>query len=115
VWLDLLIPANTKILSRYVPGAINLSVCALAAPLFTAACMKPLAKLFTWFGNHSLELYLTHVTVRKFMKLYGHPTCYPVNEVVMVVTSILLAWVLCMLSQKIALLFTRPRAASGNA
>jgi peptidoglycan/LPS O-acetylase OafA/YrhL len=115
VGLDLLIPANTKILSRYVPGVINLSVCALAAPLFTTSWMKPLAKLFTWFGNHSLELYLTHVTVRKFMKQYGHPTCYPANEVVMAVSSILLAWVLCMLSQKIARLFTRPRAASGDA
>jgi peptidoglycan/LPS O-acetylase OafA/YrhL len=100
--LNMLLPANTKILFRYLPGAINLSLCAFAAVLFTSKRLKLAARIFTWFGNHSLELYLTHVTVRKFMKECGYFTCYFRYETVMAVLSIFLAWLLSLLSRNLS-------------
>jgi peptidoglycan/LPS O-acetylase OafA/YrhL len=90
-FLRLLTPEKAAILSRYLPGAVTLSVCALVAILFESQKLRHLAGFLNWFGNRSLELYLLHVTVRKFMNGCGYMTCYPKNELIMIALSIALA------------------------
>ena len=77
----------------------NISACILIAILFGKLkrfeklhnCIK---KFFEWFGKYSLELYLTHVTVRGIMRDYGYHTCYGRYELIMVAISIVLALIL---------------------
>jgi fucose 4-O-acetylase-like acetyltransferase len=90
-FLRMLTPEKAAILSRYLPGAVTLSVCALVAILFESQKLRYLAGILTWFGNRSLEIYLLHATVRKFMNECGYLTCYPKNELIMLALSIALA------------------------
>jgi peptidoglycan/LPS O-acetylase OafA/YrhL len=90
-FLRMLTPEKAAILSRYLPGAVTLSVCALVAILFENKKLRYLKGILSWFGNRSLEIYLLNVTARRFMEELGYPTCYPKNELIMIVLSIALA------------------------
>lgn len=89
-----MLPAESPIFSRYVTGIFNVSFCAGLAWVFSRIQMKPVVKVLEWFGKYSLELYLVHVTVRKFMNRAGYRTCHLRYEFVMVLASIVLAWLL---------------------
>ena len=78
-----------------------MSVCAGIAWIFSKVSCKQLLRVLEWFGGRSLELYLTHVTIRKFMKHGGYPTCYIRYELVMIGCSLAAAWLLHMLVQKL--------------
>ena len=54
----------------------------------------PVIRILEWFGAHSLELYLVHVTIRKFMKGVAFHTCRLRYELVLVCSSIVIAWIL---------------------
>lgn len=90
----LLLPTESPIFGRYAVGLFNVSVCAGIAWLFSRVSPKPLLKVLEWFGAHSLELYLVHVTIRRFMKGLGYPTCYVRNELIMVGCSVVCAYLL---------------------
>lgn len=96
-----LLPTDSPIYGRYVSGLFNVSVCAGIAWVFSRVTLKPLLKVLEWFGAHTLELYLVHVTLRKFMKRLGYPTCYIRNELVMVACSIVVAWLLQILIRQL--------------
>ena len=92
--LLMLLPSNSSIFRRYVQGMFNISSCAAIAWLFSKVSIRPFLKVLEWFGAHSLELYLSHVTIRKLMCDLGYPTYDVHNEILMLVTSIVLAWLL---------------------
>ncbi|MCI7131538.1 MAG: acyltransferase [Lachnospiraceae bacterium] len=99
--LLMLLPTDSPIFGRYVSGIFNVSVCAGIAWIFSKVSYKQLLRVLEWFGGRSLELYLTHVTIRKFMKHGGYPTCYIRYELVMIGCSLAAAWLLHMLVQKL--------------
>lgn len=101
--LLMLIPSGSPIFGRYVMGIFNVSVCAGIAWIFSKISCRPLLKLLEWFGARSLELYLTHITIRKFMKRLGYPTCQIQNELFMVGCAIVTAWLLHIAVQKIGM------------
>lgn len=89
-----MLPADSPIFGRYVSGVFNVSVCAWVAWLFAHVSMKPVVKILEWFGSCSLELYLVHVTFRKFMNEQNLHTCHLRYELLMVISSILAAYIL---------------------
>lgn len=97
----IVLPASMPILGRYIRGAMNISVCAMLAAGLSRVEWKPVKKLLGWFGACSLELYLTHVAVRKIMGLSGFETCYIRNELIMVAVSIILAWILSLICHRL--------------
>lgn len=99
--LLILLPTKSPIYSRYVSGIFNVSICAGAAWIFDRTRIRPFLKVLEWFGAHSLELYLVHVTIRKFMNCIGYYTCYIRNELVMVGSSVVAAWLLQILVQRL--------------
>jgi peptidoglycan/LPS O-acetylase OafA/YrhL len=87
------------IIVRYVVAFLNLSICFAIAIIFNKlkSCdriHKICKSFFEWFGAYSLELYLTHVTVRSIMNHYGYFTYHAKNELIMVCISIILSLVL---------------------
>lgn len=104
-----MLPKELPILGRYIRGIINISGCAMLAAGLSKVKLMPLKKILEWFGTRSLELYLTHVAVRKIMKLSGYKTCYGCNELIMVVTAIFLAWILHMICIRISPVFMRQK------
>lgn len=99
--LLLLLPTDSPILGRYVSGIFNVSVCAGIAWGFSRVSCRPVVRVLEWFGEHSLELYLTHVTIRNVMRRCGYPTCQVQNELIMVICAILTAWMLQKIVKKI--------------
>ena len=67
-YLLTMLPSGSPIFARYVTGIFNISCCAGIAWIFSQLSMRPVIRILEWFGAHSLELYLVHVTIRKFMK-----------------------------------------------
>lgn len=96
-----LFPKNMPIFSRYIIGLLNVSVCAFLAVFFSKVRMNGMKKILEWCGNHSLELYLVHVTVRKVMISLGFKTCHYRYELVMIGVSFVLAWLLAVVSTQI--------------
>ena len=88
------LPADMPIVERYARGLCNVSFCALIALFFSKVRLSGLRKMLEWFGTHSLEIYLTHVTVRKIMKDFGWCTCHLRYEFIMVIISLIMAWLL---------------------
>ena len=75
-------------------GIFNISCCAGIAWIFSQLSMRPVIRILEWFGAHSLELYLVHVTIRKFMNGAAFHTCRLRYELVLVCSSIVIAWIL---------------------
>lgn len=67
----------------------------------TLFCVNNIKERSRKFGQRSLELYLVHVAVRKLMKNEGMNTCHPRNELIMVVTAIVLTCLLHVIVQAI--------------
>lgn len=86
--------SGSPIFARYVTGIFNISCCAGIAWIFSRLSMRPVIRILEWFGAHSLELYLVHVTIRKFMKGAAFHTCRLRYELVLVCSSIVIAWIL---------------------
>jgi peptidoglycan/LPS O-acetylase OafA/YrhL len=75
-YLLTMLPSGSPIFARYVTGIFNISCCAGIAWIFSQLSMRPVIRILEWFGAHSLELYLVHVTIRKFMKGAAFHTCH---------------------------------------
>lgn len=93
-YLLTMLPSGSPIFARYVTGIFNISCCAGIAWIFSQLSMRPVIRILEWFGAHSLELYLVHVTIRKFMKGAAFHTCHLRYELVLVCSSIVIAWIL---------------------
>lgn len=93
-YLLTMLPSGSPIFARYVTGIFNISCCAGIAWIFSKLSMRPVIRILEWFGAHSLELYLVHVTIRKFMKGAAFHTCRLRYELVLVCSSIVIAWIL---------------------
>lgn len=93
-YLLTMLPSGSPIFARYVTGIFNISCCAGIAWIFSKLSMRPVIRILEWFGAHSLELYLVHVTIRKFMKGVAFHTCRLRYELVLVCSSIVIAWIL---------------------
>lgn len=89
-----LLPSGSPIFSRYVTGIFNISCCAGMAWIFSKISMRPIIKILEWFGAHSLELYLVHVTIRKFMKKTTFYPCRLRYELVLVISAVVVSWLL---------------------
>lgn len=89
-----MLPIGSLIFARYATGIFNISCCAGIAWIFSNISMRPIVKILEWFGAHSLELYLVHVTIRKFMKKTALHPCHLRYELLLVLISIALAWLL---------------------
>lgn len=95
--------ARSPVYDRYALAAANISLSSCAAVLLDRLPADMLVfRVLGWFGAHSLELYLTHVAIRKIMCELGYLTCYVMNEAVMLILAILSAWLLQRLSGWIA-------------
>ena len=94
-----LLPTESPVFSRFTSGIFNVTVCAMLALFFSKVPLMPLQRVLEWFGQRSLELYLVHVAVRKLMKNEGMNTCHPRNELIMVVTAIVLTCLLHVIVQ----------------
>ncbi len=101
--LLVLLPTDSPIFSRYVMGIFNVSACAGIAWIFSKVPCRLLLNILQWFGERSLELYLTHVTTRKFMKRLGYPTCQIENELIMVGCAVVAACLLHMAGDKMGI------------
>lgn len=81
-------------LSRYILGAFGIAVFVLIAILLEFLenhniRFVRLRKIIEWFGNYSLELYLTHVAIRSFMFHFGFPPYRVRYECLLIVLSII--------------------------
>lgn len=103
----MMLPTDLPILGRYIRGVMNISVCALLAAGLSRVKLTPVKRVLNWFGACSLELYLTHVAIRKIMRISGYKLCYIRNEFIMVVTAVLLAWVLHLICGRISPVFLK--------
>lgn len=87
--------ADSVIYVRYALATANISLCACGAGLLKLLQKAgPLYFVISWFGTHSLELYLTHVAIRRIMCELGYLTCEPLYEAVMVALAVGSAWLL---------------------
>lgn len=87
--------AESPVYVRYALAAANISVCACAAALFDRIPENALpVRVVGWFGTHSLELYLTHVAIRRIMNELGYLTCRWNYELVMLALAFGSAWLL---------------------
>lgn len=92
---------STSILSRYILGIFGISTFICIAFLLEELskiklydyCL-PFKKTIEWFGSYSLELYLTHVSIRYIIIYLGYPVYRLRNEFLLIalslITSILL-------------------------
>ena len=94
-----LFPADMPILNRYINGLLNVSICAGLAVFFTKVNTGVVEKFLKWCGLHSLELYLSHVTVRRIMISYGFHTSHYRYEGIMIGISFVLAFLLAVVSR----------------
>lgn len=86
---------GTPIFDRYVLGAAFTSVCACAAILLDRLNKdNGIVRVVSWFGTHSLEIYLCHVTVRRFLNGIELNTCYVRYEILMLILALVSAWLL---------------------
>ena len=53
-----------------------------------------IVRVVSWFGTHSLEIYLCHVTVRRFLNGIELNTCYVRYEILMLILALVSAWLL---------------------
>ena len=92
------------ILRVYSSGLLNLALC-LVVVLFLERLLnfqkqsitqgvKVSLDILEWFGKYTIELYLIHVMVRRFMKDMGLPLYYYMNEIKLIVISMVLALIL---------------------
>lgn len=86
------------IITRYVRGLFYICVMILLAA--AGECFKFrlrggwVLKILNWFGDYSLELYLSHVMVRKIMNTLGYLTCRIRYEAIMLVCALIVAVIL---------------------
>ncbi len=109
---------NKIMLVRYVLGALNLFIVFMIMKAFEFLARHKLKltfvkKILEWFGKYSLELYLTHVTVRSIMCNLGYRTCRIRYYLLMVVISIVLSIIIKKITDLIIkLLETRKKEVS---
>lgn len=86
--------SSGTIISRYILGAFSIACFIFIAVILDILSRKnihltPLVKVVEWFGNYSLELYLTHVTIRKIMNQVGLHTCRIRYECLLIILAII--------------------------
>lgn len=104
---------------RYLLGWFHLALLAVLVGVLEwleqhRITLSWLRKILELFGKYSLELYLVHVTVRGVMNYLGYPTSRIRYELLMLVISLALSWLLKWLSQKIIRLWERTRISSAE-
>lgn len=95
---------DKKILGTYLLGLFNYCICRLVTGLFEKAewsdntllrqIKMGVTKVLKWFGCHSIELYLIHVSIRKVLNQTEHPTYRLKYEAIVILGAMLLAPVL---------------------
>lgn len=72
---------------------------------FCTVVYRIITKVLNWFGHYTLELYLSHVMIRKIMKCLGYYTYRLSYEAVLIILSVIIAVSLAGLTAKIQQLF----------
>ena len=95
---------NKEILGTYLLGFCNYCICRILTDLFEKAEWSGntllrqgkigVTKVLKWFGRHSIELYLIHVSIRKVLNQTEHPTYRLKYEAIVILGAVLLAPVL---------------------
>lgn len=98
----MMLPSPSLIISRYTTGAFNVCCCAAIAWIFSRIPSKWPVAILNWFGERSLDLYLVHVTIRKFMRYAGYLTCEYRYELILVAASVVVVWLFHIMSQKLS-------------
>lgn len=99
-FLLMLIRSTSKpILSRYILGMFGVSILICIAILLEVLEQKRihcsiLKKILEWFGNYSLELYLTHIILRPIMARMGYGTYRIRYECLMIILAIIFSYIL---------------------
>ena len=93
-----LLHSHFAITLRYTRAYVNLFLCAFFITAFDLIkdnkFKEYTAKILRFFGSITLELYLVHVSLRYFFFVFKHPTYQYINELIMVIISILIAYVI---------------------
>ncbi len=87
------------VMVRYTLAALFLSIVFIIIQGFEWLAkhkinLKILRNILTWFGNYSLELYLTHVAVRDIMKRLGFETYRIKYFLIVIAISLILSIIL---------------------
>ena len=86
---------DSPFFDRYVLAAANISVSACIAVLLDQLQKDNwLLRFIGWFGTHSLEIYLCHVSIRRLMNMRGFHPCFVRYEFVMLILAMACAWLL---------------------
>ena len=114
----LLVPldfADKPISGVYVRAAFNYSLCLIGLTLVEMVKKSSvivveratdiILKILSWLGRYTLEIYMTHVVIRTFLRLLGYPTYRISSELILIVTSMLLSVLLSKLADVL-----RPKA-----
>ena len=93
-------------LNRYIVSMINISMVFILIQILELLEKKKIninfiKKIFEFFGKYSLELYLTHVTIRSFFLKLGWPTYRLRYEIKMVICSKVVSLKMKYLTKKI--------------
>lgn len=83
-------------LNRYIVAMINISAVFVFIQVLEILerkriSIKFITKILEFFGKYSLEIYLSHVTIRSFFLILGLPTYRIRYEILMVLCSIILS------------------------
>lgn len=94
-------------LSRYILGAFGIAIFILIAVFLEILethniKLGIIKRIIVWFGNYSLELYLTHVAIRSFMFHFGLPPYRFRYELLLVLLSIATSIIIKRITNKIA-------------
>ena len=100
------------LLNRYIVGMLNITLVFVFIQIMELFEKKEIniniiKKILEFFGKYSLELYLSHVTVRSFFCRLGYPTSRIRYEILMVICSIMLSLIINFITKKIVALIEK--------
>ena len=86
---------------RLSVGFFSLPISFILVYLLKIIHFKKLDSFLALAGTYSLELYLTHVTVRTIMNLSGLPTYRICNYIICIIISVILSFLFCRITELI--------------
>lgn len=103
---------NKILLIRYILGMVCVSLVFIIVQIFESLekreiTLNPVRKFIEFFGKYSLELYLTHVTIRTFFNHFELYTYKVHFELLMLGISIVLSLIIHYIVEKIQTKFVR--------
>lgn len=89
---------HNVMITRYALFILNACIIFLGILIFNKLSSLRIhyiiSKIIEWFGKYSLEIYLVHVALRKFFNEFGYSTCILKNEIIFIISSLILAIIL---------------------